>query len=74
MATGQTPPISTRTSTLARRARVAASYEGYMLVTLIFVCVWCVVSSIWELRRSIQKDILPRKYRLEALLKQLDAP
>jgi len=50
------------------------SDDGYMLVTLIFVCVWCVVSSIWELRRSIQKDILPRKYRLEALLKQLDAP
>ena len=47
--------------------------DGYMVVTLIFVCVWSVASSIWELRRSVRQDILPRKRRLEELLKELDA-
>lgn len=48
------------------------SDDGYMLVTLIIVCVWSVASSVWELRRSVQRDILPRKRRLEALLKELE--
>ncbi len=50
------------------------SDDGYMLVTMIILCVWAVASGVWELRRSVQKDILPRKRRLEALLKELDAP
>jgi hypothetical protein len=50
------------------------SDDGYMLVTLMIVCVWTVASGVWQLRRSVQKDILPRKRRLEALLKELDAP
>jgi uncharacterized membrane protein YqjE len=45
-----------------------------MLVTMIILCVWTVASGVWQLRRSVQKDILPRKRRLEALLKELDAP
>jgi hypothetical protein len=48
------------------------SDDGYMLVTLILVCVWSVASSVWELRRQVQRDLLPRKRRLEALLKELD--
>ena len=50
------------------------SDDGYMLVTMIILCVWTVASGVWQLRRSVQKDILPRKRRLEALLKELDAP
>jgi hypothetical protein len=48
------------------------SDDGYMLVTLLIVCVWTVASGVWQLRRSVQKDILPRKRRLEGLLKELD--
>ena len=48
------------------------SDDGYMLVSMILLCVWSVASGIWELRRSVQRDILPRKRRLEALLKELD--
>jgi hypothetical protein len=48
------------------------SDDGYMLVTLLIVCVWSVASSVWELRRSVQRDILPNKRRLQALLKELD--
>jgi hypothetical protein len=50
------------------------SDDGYMLVTMIILCVWTVASGVWQLRRSVQKDILPRKRRLETLLKELDAP
>ena len=48
------------------------SDDGYMIITLIIICVWSVASSVWELRRSVQRDILPRKRRLEALLKELE--
>lgn len=48
------------------------SDDGYMILTLILVCVWSVASSVRELRRSVQRDILPRKRRLEALLKELE--
>lgn len=50
------------------------SDDGYLLVTLIICCVWAVASGVWQLRHSVQKDILPRKRRLETLLKELDAP
>jgi hypothetical protein len=52
----------------------AISDDGYMLVSMIILCVWAVASGVWQLRRSVQKDILPRKHRLEELLKELDAP
>ena len=48
------------------------SDDGYMLVSLIVVGFWTVASSVWDLCRSVQRDILPRKRRLEALLKDLD--
>ena len=31
-----------------------------------------VAGGIWEIRRQVQKDVLPRKSRLEALLKEVD--
>jgi hypothetical protein len=52
----------------------AISDDGYMLVSMLVLCVWTVASGVWQLRRSVQKDILPRKNRLEALLKDLDTP
>jgi hypothetical protein len=48
------------------------SEDGYMLVTLLLLCGWAVWSGLGDLRRSVQRDILPRKRRLEALLKELD--
>ena len=39
-----------------------------------FICVVSVSAGLWEIRRQVQKDLLPRKHRLEALLKELDAP
>ena len=48
------------------------SHDGYMLITMILVCVWSVASSVVELRRSVKRDILPRRRRLEGLLKELD--
>jgi hypothetical protein len=47
--------------------------DGYMLVTLTFILVWSVASSVWWYRRRLQREVLPRKRRLEALLKELDA-
>jgi hypothetical protein len=47
--------------------------DDYMLVTLTFILVWSVASSVWWYRRRLQRDVLPRKRRLEALLKELDA-
>jgi hypothetical protein len=49
------------------------SDDGYLLVTLLIVCVWTVAIGVWQLRRSVQNDILPRKRRLEALLKKFDS-
>jgi len=50
------------------------SDDSYMLVTLIFILAWSVASSVWWYRRRLQRDVLPRKRRLEGLLKELDAP
>ena len=49
------------------------SDDGFMLVSMILMCVWSVAAGVWELRRQA-RDVLPRKRRLEALLKELDAP
>lgn len=47
------------------------SDDGYLTVTSTIMCVWSVVLGIWTLRRQAQ-ELLPRKRRLEALLKDLD--
>ncbi|MGC4072223.1 MAG: hypothetical protein QM760_06855 [Nibricoccus sp.] len=49
------------------------SEDGYMLVTLLLLCAWAVWSGLGNLRRAVQEDTLPRKRRLEALLKELDS-
>jgi hypothetical protein len=38
----------------------------------IFVCAVGTVCGVWEQRRSVKRDLLPHKRRLEALLKELD--
>lgn len=48
------------------------SDDGYMLVKLLIWCVLSVAFGVWQLRRHVQRDILPRKRQLEALLKELD--
>lgn len=50
----------------------AVSDDGYLVVTMILLCFWSVGSGVWELRRSVRQDILPRQRRLEALLKEID--
>ncbi len=50
------------------------SDEGFLVVSMILMCVGSVAAGIWTIRRAVQKDVLPRKHRLEALLKELDAP
>jgi hypothetical protein len=45
--------------------------DGGMLIPLILVCVWSVATGVWEIRRQA-RELLPRKRRLEELLKELD--
>jgi hypothetical protein len=44
------------------------------IVAGIVTCALCWVVSVWELRRLVKRDVLPRKRRLEALLQELEAP
>jgi hypothetical protein len=50
------------------------SEEKFLVVGTIVFVVGSVAAGAWEVRRQVQKDVLPRKQRLEALLKELDAP
>ncbi len=53
----------------------SVSDDGYMLVSTILMCVVLPVAiGVWQVRRSVQRELLPRKRRLEELLKELDAP
>ena len=36
--------------------------------------VWAVATGVWAIRHQTRDVVLPRKRRLEALLKELDAP
>ena len=50
------------------------SDDGYLLFSMIVTCVVLpVAAGVWEIRRQA-RDLLPRKARLEALLKEIDAP
>ena len=50
------------------------SDDGYLLFSMIVLCVVLpVAAGVWEIRRQA-RDLLPRKARLEALLKEIDAP
>jgi hypothetical protein len=50
------------------------SDEKFLVVSMILWCLGSVAAGVWETRRQVQKNLLPRKRRLEALLKELDAP
>jgi hypothetical protein len=47
------------------------SDDGYLTVTSLILCFWSVGIGVWTIRREAQA-LLPRKRRLEALLKELD--
>jgi hypothetical protein len=47
------------------------SDDGGMGIPMILTCVWLMATGIWEIRRQA-RDLLPRKRRLEELLKELD--
>jgi hypothetical protein len=48
--------------------------EWSWIVGAIVVCAIGSVAGVWEQRRRMERDLLPRKRRLQALLKELDAP
>jgi O-antigen/teichoic acid export membrane protein len=48
------------------------SDDGFLLVVIIIVAAYSSAAAVWQQRRSVQRDLLPRKHRLEALLKELD--
>ena len=50
------------------------SDEWIWIVGGIVMCAMGSVAGVWAQRRSMERDLLPRKRRLEALLKELDAP
>ena len=47
--------------------------NGGLVVSMFATCVGSVAAGVWTLRRGVEQDILPRRRRLEALLKELDA-
>ena len=48
--------------------------NAFLAVGMLVMCVVSVAAGIWENRREVKRDVLPRKHRLEALLKELDGP
>ena len=48
--------------------------EWFWIVGAIVVCALGSAAGVWEQRRRMERDLWPRKRRLEALLKELDAP
>jgi hypothetical protein len=48
------------------------SDEWVWIVGGILVCAMGSVAGVWAARHAVQRDVLPRKRRLEALLKELD--
>jgi len=59
---------------LSRLNEKPFSDDGYMIVWLSLMCAFGVATGVWELRRQTRDVVLPHKRRLEALLKELDAP
>lgn len=45
----------------------------FLVAGMMLMCVVSVAGGVWENRRQVHKDVLPRKRRLEAMLKELDA-
>ena len=46
------------------------AWPGIVRLTIYFAIIWLI--GRWAARRSVERDVLPRKRRLEALLKELD--
>jgi len=59
---------------LSRLNEKSFSDDGYMIVWLSLMSVFGVATGVWELRRQARAVVLPHKRRLEALMKELDAP
>ena len=71
------PPLVCATAIILAGWRInnePFSDEWVWIVGGIFVCAIGSVAGVWQQRRSMERDFLPRKRRLEALLKELDAP
>jgi hypothetical protein len=69
------PPVVCATAIILAGWRVnnePFTTEWVWIVGGIFVCAVGSVAGVWEQRRVLQRDLLPRKRRLEALLKELD--
>ena len=48
------------------------SDDGFLFIGMLFICVWSVAAGVWDQRRKVKRDVLPRRRRLEALLRELD--
>ena len=48
------------------------SDNRFLIVSMMVMCAGSVAAGIWEVRRQAREVVLPRKRRLEALLKELD--
>ena len=57
---------------LSRLNEKSISDDGYMIVWLSLMPVYGVALGIWSLRQQRRDVVLPRKRRLEALLKEFD--
>jgi hypothetical protein len=45
----------------------------FLVFSMITMCVGSRAAGVWANRRQVQKEVLPPKHYLEALLKELDA-
>jgi hypothetical protein len=50
----------------------SVSANGFLVVSTMLWCAGSVAAGVWEVRRQAREVVLPRKRRLEALLKELD--
>jgi ABC-type cobalamin transport system ATPase subunit len=72
----QLPPLACAVAFLLATWRINGKSfrdDGFLLVSLIVVCAYQFVAGVLMSRRLVQRDLEPRKRRLEAMLKELDA-
>ncbi len=43
-----------------------------LVVSMVLICIWCVVAAVWDMRRQKRDVVLPLKRQLEALMKEID--
>jgi RNA polymerase sigma-70 factor, ECF subfamily len=62
-------------ATMQMNSEPNTPFEGWpMFVGLILTSAFSSVAGVWAQCRSVTRDLLPRKHRLEGLLKELDVP